>query len=69
MSESGVVSYRIQRCRSDGKWYLNCDFSNTCNLRGLLVPAVQLGFDGYLAVKMAVEVPVENGGRNKHERT
>jgi hypothetical protein len=69
MSESGAISYRIQRCCSDGERRLTCGFSNPCNLRSLLVPAVQLGFGGYLAVdlavKMAVEVPVENGGRNK----
>jgi len=69
MSDPEAILYQIQRCYNDGERCLTCGFSNPCNLRSLLVPAVQLGFGGYLAVdlavKMAVEVPVENGGRNK----
>jgi hypothetical protein len=69
MSDPEAVSYRIWRCHSDGERRLTCGLSNPCNLHNLLVPTVQLGFGGHLAVdlavKMAVEVPVENVGRNK----
>jgi hypothetical protein len=69
MSDPEAISYQIQRCHSDGERRLTCGFSKPCNLHSLLVPAVQLGFGGFLAVdlavKMAVEALVENGDKEQ----